>query len=416
MRAAVLCTGTELTRGELVNTNATWLAAELTQLDYCVTAIHTIDDNLERIAEALNSLAAHHDIVVCTGGLGPTTDDVTAEAAALASGMQLQTDEPSLDAIRARLANFGRALSPSQAKQASIPAGYRVIANHHGTAPGFAGRLKRAVAYFLPGVPAEMKPMFLDGVVPDLIGSIRSAQVQIVLRTFGMAEGAVNDALSGIAEQFGVTLGYRAHLPELSVKVQTFGQTRDDASGRAGRAAAEIRRRLGERVVFSDTDTPLPAVVAKLMRERGLTFGVAESCTGGLTSALATEQPGVSDVFVGAVVAYDNRVKESVLGVPAEALSCHGAVSEPVARAMAQGARRVLGCDWALAITGIAGPAGATVDKPVGTVHFAVATPHEVRHHVQVVRGDRLRVQRVSAFVGLNWVRCLLGDPDADPV
>lgn len=416
MRAAVLCTGTELTRGELVNTNATWLAAELTQLDYSVTAIHTVDDNTERIAEALSSLAEHHDVVVCTGGLGPTTDDLTAEAAALASGVQLQTDQPSLRAIQERLARLGRDFSPSQAKQASMPAGCRVIANHHGTAPGFAIRLKRAAVYCLPGVPAEMKSMFLGAVASELVDHTRPAQVQIVLRTFGMAEAAVNDALCGIAQEYGVTLGYRAHLPELSVKVQASGQTRDNASDRAGHAAAEIRRRLGKRVIFSETDAPLPAVVAQQMRERGLTFGLAESCTGGLTSALLTKQPGVSDVFVGAVVAYDNRVKQAALGVLPELLAQHGAVSEPVARAMAQGARRVLGCDWALAITGIAGPTGATVDKPVGTVHFAVATPDTLRHHARVVGGDRLRVQHVSAFVGLNWVRCLLSDPEADPV
>jgi nicotinamide-nucleotide amidase len=415
MIAAVLSTGTELTRGELVNTNATWIASELTQLGVAVVAIDTVDDDIERIARAFHRLASSHDIVVCTGGLGPTTDDVTAAALAQAAAVALETHEPSLLAIRARLSMLGRTLTQSNAKQARVPVGCTVLRNDHGTAPGLGLNLSRATVYCLPGVPSEMKEMFGASVAPAILRGRRQSQVQIVIRTLGMAESAVNDTLEGIEATHGVTLGYRVHFPELAVKVVAGAASDAEASERAESAAAAVCARLGDAVVYGRDSDTLPSVLSQTLRERRFRLGFAESCTGGLASALLAEQPGVSEVFAGAVVAYSNEVKRELLGVPATMIDEHGAVSEPVAFAMAEGARRALHCDVALAITGIAGPTGATQDKPLGTVHFAVSAPNLLRHHHRVIGWGRPRVQRLAAFVGLNWIRRLLLDPSAEP-
>ena len=416
MIAAILSTGTELTRGELDNTNSSWIAAELTQLDVSVRAILTVDDNRERISDAFQHLASSHDLVVCTGGLGPTTDDVTAEALALAAGVALETHEPSLVAIRARLSKFGRALTDSNAKQARVPTGCTVMANPVGTAPGFCLQLGRATCFCVPGVPIEMRALFESSIAPFVRSKRRQACSQIVLRTFGMAESTVNDALATIETDYGVSLGYRVHFPELAVKVVALGAFAQEASTRAARAAEAVRARLGNRVVYGQGEVNLPSVLGQMLRERELHLGIAESCTGGLVSALLAEQAGVSDVFSGAVVAYSNDVKQSLLGVSRALIDECGAVSEPVAIAMAEGVRHSIPCDWALAITGIAGPTGATAEKPVGTVHFAVCGPNLVRHHHRVFSWDRVRVQRAAAFVALNWIRCLLLDPQAEPV
>ena len=414
MNAAILSTGTELTRGELVNTNAAWIAAELTLLNVSIAAIDTVDDDRGRIAEAFRRLASCHDIVVCTGGLGPTTDDVTAEGLALAADVKLETHEPSLLAIQARMAKLGRILTESNAKQAMVPVGCTVLPNHWGTAPGFSLKLGRATIYCLPGVPIEMKGLFSSYIAPAVAQSQRKTNVQIVIRTFGMAESAVNDALAKIEAKYGVTLGYRVHFPELAVKVVA----QEDSSAQAHRvaedAASAVGSILGSRVVFGRDDDNLPSVLGQMLRDRGLRLGIAESCTGGLLSALLTEQPGISDVFVGAVVAYSNTAKQRVLGVSDQLIQQYGAVSEPTAIAMAEGVRSALNCDWALAITGIAGPTGATADKPLGTVHFAVCGPGFSRHHHRIIAWDRSRFQRLAAFVALNWIRLLLLDPNAE--
>jgi len=413
--AGIFSTGTELTRGELHNTNASWLASELTQLNASVLTILTVDDHRERIRQAFLQLSSTHDFIVCTGGLGPTTDDVTAEALALAAGVRLVSHEPSLTAIRHRLERVGRTLTQSNAKQAQVPEGSVVLPNHTGTAPGFSLKLNRSTIYCLPGVPVEMKAMFEASVKPQLLQAHRRACTQVIIRTFGMPESAVNDALAGIEERRAVSIGYRVHFPELAVKVVALRDTEGESRAHAQAAARDVREVLGARVVLGEGDATLPGVLAQALRSRGERLGCAESCTGGAVSALITEQSGVSDVFVGSIVAYSNVIKEQVLGVPSELIERHGAVSREVALAMAEGARKALGCDWSLAITGIAGPTGETPDKPVGTVHLAVAGPSLLRHHCRLFPWDRNRVQRAAAFVGLNWVRCLLDDKSVDP-
>src|ERR1700690_1523695 len=278
MIAAILSTGTELTRGELINTNSTWIASELTLLNVSVAAVDTVADDRERIAEAFLRLASSHDIVVCTGGLGPTTDDVTAEGLALAAGAELETHEPSLLAIQTRLAKFGRILTASNAKQAMVPAGCTVHPNHWGTAPGFSLKLRRATVYCLPGVPMEMKGLFNSYIAPTIMQTESQTTVQIVIRTFGMPESAVNDALAKIENEYCVALGYRVHFPELAVKVIAHGGSSGEARRVAEAAANAVRSILGHRVVFGQDDDNLPSVLGQLLRERGLSLGIAESC------------------------------------------------------------------------------------------------------------------------------------------
>jgi nicotinamide-nucleotide amidase len=404
MTAAVLCIGTELTRGELTNTNASWLAESLTALGLEVTALDCVDDDRARIEASLRRLASEHQVLICTGGLGPTTDDITTECAARVAGVALERDQPTLDGIEQRLLRFGRKMAASNAKQADFPVGARILPNPNGTAPGFRIELLGTPAYFMPGVPGEMKAMFEASVGPDLKELVREPRHQIVLRTFGLPESEVNDRLAGIETSFGVVIGYRASLPEIEVKVLAKAATPEVAAQTARKAADEARRRLGDRV-YAEGFGSLPESLGALLVERGLTLAVAESCTGGLAAELLTRMPGSSRYFLGAAVVYANQAKTELLGVPAELIARHGAVSAEVARAMAEGVRARLGADIGLAFTGIAGPDGGTAEKPVGLVHWAAAGPTGTEARDRVFIGDRQAIRRRAVFAGLDLVR-----------
>jgi len=408
MSAAVLCIGTELTRGELQNSNATWLAESLTTIGFEVLAVDCVDDDRSRIEGALARLSLAHDVVVCTGGLGPTTDDITTECAARLAGVGLERDIPSLEAIRARLTRFGREMAASNAKQADFPSGSRILPNPNGTAPGFELKLNRALAYFMPGVPFEMKAMFDEHVRPATIPLLRDRHFQVLLRTFGLPESEVNDRLAGVEAEFGVTIGYRATMPEIEVKVLARADTMDVAQRRAAAGAAAVRARLGEEVVFGEGSTRFPEALCRSLEQRGLTLSLAESCTGGLVAELVTAHAGASAVFLGSAVTYANDAKTGLLDVPSELIAQHGAVSGEVARAMAEGARRVFGSNLALALTGIAGPGGGSPDKPVGLVHYAVASDTGTIDERSVFGGNREQVRRRAAFAGLALVRAVV--------
>jgi len=285
-----------------------------------------------------------------------------------------------------------------------------VLSNDWGTAPGFCLRIAHSLAFFLPGVPREMHAMFDAHVAPrltELRGGHSELIVQILLRSFGMTESAVNDALDGIEETHRVTIGYRAHFPEIEVKVLARGDDAGEVRARARTAADDVRERLGN-VVYAEGDTTFAEAVGRLLVERVWLLGAAESCTGGLLSELLTERAGSSAFFAGAVVSYDNAVKQSVLGVSASTLASQGAVSEAVAREMAEGACRVLGVPIAASITGIAGPGGGSPEKPVGLAHFAVRTADGTTARSISYPGTRAQVRRLSAFAALALVRKVL--------
>jgi nicotinamide-nucleotide amidase len=329
---------------------------------------------------------------------------MTTECVASVRGEPLERDAPSFETIRSRMERSGRRMAPSNAKQADFPRGAVVLPNPHGTAPGFSVELGRAAAFFLPGVPAEMKPMFQEHVAPAAAASLSGGVHQVRLRTFGLPESTVNDLLEGVEATHGVTIGYRAHFPEIEVKVLA-RRTSPAAASRAARGAADaIHERLGE-AIYAEGETSLAEAVGDLLRDRGLTFGTAESCTGGLVAELMTEHAGASDFFVGAIVAYSNAVKTAVLGVAPDVLAARGAVSAEVACAMAEGGRRALGADVALALTGIAGPGGASPDKPVGLLHLAVATASGTTGRSLTFPSTRRNVRLIAAHAGLSLVR-----------
>lgn len=408
MRAAVLCIGTELTRGEVVNTNASWVSEQLSERGIEVTAVDCVDDQADRIAAALARLGGEHELLVCTGGLGPTTDDITSECVARVLGVPLERDVASLEAIRERMSRFGRNMAPSNEKQADFPRGATILANRNGTAPGFSVAIGRARAFFLPGVPREMTAMFEEWIAPDLARDQRDLTHQILIRTFGQAESTVNDLLAGIEHKYGVILGYRAHFPEIQVKVIARGSDRGAAERVADAAAVEVEARLGPDLVYGRGPRPLAEAIGDLLRARNMVLGVAESCTGGLVGAMLTEASGSSAYFAGGVIAYSNDVKQRVLGVPERLLEEHGAVSAEVARSMAEGALVAAGADIALSITGIAGPTGGTETKPVGLVHYAVATRDRTLDAHFVHPNARDYVRRRAAWAALALTRKVL--------
>lgn len=404
MTCAVLSIGTELTRGELVNTNASWLATGLTDLGFEVIEHCVVDDDKARIVAALDRLARAAKIVVCTGGLGPTTDDITTEAVATALGVPIERDEASLEHIRRRFEKLGRVMSDTNAKQADFPKGATVLPNPIGTAPGFSVELRGARAFFMPGVPREMQRMFDDHVVPRIRESSPNDSHQVRFRTFGLPESIVGEKLDGVEALFpGVTIGYRAHFPEIEVKVLARSSDHATAVSLTEKASVAVRERLGE-VIYGQGEDTFAGVVGRALRTRGWTLAIAESCTGGLVGHLLTKEPGASDYLVLDAVTYANSAKQAVLGVDEDALRGHGAVSAEVATRMADGARRVSNSDVALAITGIAGPGGGSDTKPVGLVYLAVSTAKGTVVKEQHFSGERLWIQTLAAYVGLAMV------------
>jgi nicotinamide-nucleotide amidase len=415
MTCVVLSIGTELTRGELVNTNAPWLAAELTALGFDVVEHAVVGDDRGHIVAALQRLAPRARVLVATGGLGPTTDDLTTEAVAQALGISLERDAASLDQIRRRIERFGRTMSPSNAKQADFPDGADILPNPAGTAPGFGVRIGECVAYFMPGVPEEMKRMFEEQVTPRIRALAPNNLYQGRLRTFGLPESVVGEKLGGVEAAFpGTTIGYRAHFPEIEVKILARAASHAAARTLCERATAEVRTRLGSHV-FGEAEDTFAGVVGRTLRARGWTLAIAESCTGGLVGHMLTREPGASDFLLLDAVTYANSAKSRILGVDEETIRWHGAVSPEVAAAMALGAKRVSGADVALSLTGVAGPSGGSEQKPVGTVYFALARPDgttDVKHRLLV--GDRSRIQTLAAYVGLQLVRDLCSARVAD--
>ena len=406
MTAAVISIGTELTRGELVNTNAAWLGEELTRLGFEVAEHSTVDDDLDRIVTLLDRFAQAHRVVIVTGGLGPTSDDLTAEAAAKAAGVELVRDESIVEGIRQLFKEFGRVMPESNAKQGDFPQGADVLPNPVGTAPGFAMTLGQARFFFVAGVPREMKHIFSESIAPAIASLAEPRTHQVHLRTFGMTESGVAEALRGLEDAHeGLTLGYRAHFPEIEVKVHVRADSVAEAERRSDAIADEVRTLLGD-AVFGGRADSFAEVVGKALRDRGKTLAVAESCTGGQVGQMLTRVPGASDYLLLDAVVYSNSAKEAVLGVTPELLRAHGAVSSETATAMAEGALQIARADIAVSITGVAGPGGGTEDKPVGTVWFGLARKGQptVTKHRQLPWG-RDRVQTLSAYVALDLVR-----------
>ena len=415
--AAILSIGTELTRGELTNTNASWLAAQLTDTGFRVVEHVAVPDDVDAVALSLRRLSEQARVAVATGGLGPTTDDLTADAAAHALGVPLEVHRNVLEKIRAKWTRLGRQMPRSNERQAMLPKGADILSNEHGTAPGFAVDIGRMRAFFLPGVPREMKPMFVDHVLPFVAPMTERTSDQVSLRVVGVPESEVQDLLSAVESKFaGVVLGYRARAPEIEVKVRAEADRFRDAQQIAKDASEHVRDLLSPWVYGSGDDT-FASAVGRVLRRKELTLAIAESCTGGLAAALLTSVAGASDFLLFDAVTYSNHSKRQVLNVSEEVLRAHGAVSEEVASSMAEGARRIVDADIAVSTTGIAGPDGGTDEKPVGTVCVGLARrnqPTEARRFRFPDRGREL-IQRLAAYSALDWVRQVVSREPSHP-
>lgn len=373
--AEILCVGTELLLGDIVNTNAAFLSAELAALGFAVYHHSVVGDNPERLKGALELSLSRSDIVVMSGGLGPTKDDLTKETVAQYFGLPLEMREDCLDGIREYFARTGRVMSENNAKQAMMPRGATVLTNRYGTAPALAVNEKGKTVIMLPGPPVELIPIFREEVVPYLRSQSNYAIVSKNVNIFGIGESAVAQKLDRLlCESENPTVAPYCKEGEVRLRVTAKAESEEKALAMCDVLVNEILSgEIGQFVYGIDADSMERVLVDKL-HEKKLTLSAAESCTGGLIAKRITDIAGCSDVFFGGCVTYTNEVKQKLLGVSAETLEKFGAVSSETAVEMARGVRECTGSDIGISATGIAGPTGGTEDTPVGTVFLGLST------------------------------------------
>jgi nicotinamide-nucleotide amidase len=361
--------------------------------------------------DAFRRAASRSEISLVSGGLGPTRDDLTAAVLAEAFGLELVLDEAALETIRSFFRSRGREMTENNVSQARFPEGSDILPNPLGTAPGFSIAQGMTRFFCLPGVPNEMHRMMDEQVMPR-IEATRGEGLAVrarLIRTFGMGESALDDELKDIAASGDVSLGFRTAFPDNYLRPLARAASAEQAEATLDRICDAVKQRLGPLVYGEDQQT-LDAVVGQMLTERGMTIAVAESCTGGLIAKRITDNPGSSAYFAGGVVAYSNAAKLELLGVPSAVLEEHGAVSDLVVRAMAEGVRERFGVDIGIATTGISGPDGGTASKPVGLVHIALAREGATYAESFAFRMDRTRHRLLTSQVALDWVRrTLLG-------
>jgi nicotinamide-nucleotide amidase len=408
MRAAILAVGSELLGTDRLDTNSLRLTALLDRYGVELRRKAVIGDSEDEIAAELRNLLPRVDLVLISGGLGPTADDVTREAVAAALGRQLRLDGDALAALERRFQSLGWRMPEVNRRQAWVVEGAEVLANDHGTAPGLRLESGLCTLFLFPGVPTELEGLMASALEPWLAARAGGvAREKAVLKIAGLPESVVEERIAPAYEEFGrEAITILANAGEIRLQATAAGPEAERRI-RLQAMVARLAELAGDAVFTTREEDTLESVVGDLLRAAGTTLAAAESCTGGLFSQRITAIAGSSDYFLGAAVTYSNELKTRMVGVPPELLAEHGAVSEPVARAMAEGVRRALGSDWGVAITGIAGPGGGSEEKPVGTVHLAVAGPAdgEVEHRRLRLPGDRDRVRRFSAQIALEMLR-----------
>ena len=402
----LLIVGDELMRGVRVDTNSAWLSRRLARLGLAVSYRVTVGDRAEALAEALEFLQTRVPTVIVTGGLGPTHDDITREAVAAHLGLDLVEHAPTAARIEAFYRRRNLSPPPEVFRMAQVIDGAEVFPNPVGAAPGLAVERRGRRVILLPGPPGELHAVFEQGVRPYLEARLNLAPPRThVFRTAGLRESQVAECVRAVRDRYP-----RVRLSILpspgQVDLELLAEPSLDAETWP-RILAAYREALGP-AVFTEDRRELEDVVGDLLIEQGRTLAVAESCTGGLLGHRVTNRPGSSAYFMRGVVAYSNQAKVDLLGVPEALIRAHGAVSEPVARAMAEGFRQRAGVDWCLAVTGIAGPTGGTPEKPVGTVHIAAAGPAGTHHEVHRFTGTREQIKWESAQAALNLLRLRL--------
>jgi len=405
MVAEVISVGTELLLGQILNTNSQYLAQKLAELGIDLYFQTTVGDNMERLKIAIDTAIKRADILIFTGGLGPTSDDITKEAVADYFGLTLVLDEDVLRRIKNFFERRQVKMPEINRKQAYVPEGAKVLHNKNGTAPGLIIEKDGKIAVLLPGPPFEMQPMFEEEVLPYLEKFSKQKIYSRVLKFVGIGESSIEEALKDlIFSQTDPTLALYAKPFEVELRITTKKESEDSAKSLLQSMEDRIRERLGEYIYGVDGQL-LEEVVVSLLAEKKLKLSVAESCTGGLICNKITNVPGASEVFDRGFIVYSNEAKTKLLGVPEQVLKEYGAVSSQTAKYMAQGALSNSLAHIALSVTGIAGPGGGSETKPVGLVYIGIATKDNSESFEFRFSGDRLRIKEMTSKAALNILR-----------
>lgn len=419
--ASILSTGDEITSGFTVDTNSNWLADRLFVNGIDLVSVITVGDRPERIRWAFEQAIGQADLVLSTGGLGPTADDLTTPTLAEALGRTVVRDQVVADHIRQMFRSVSREMPENNLRQADFPEGAVIIPNPRGTAAGFRIDVERGGGtchvIAMPGVPREMKPMFDDSVLPWIRSLDQSREVfqTRVFQTFGVSESALDEMVAGAIDESEARVSFRAAFPQISVRLTVRGAPGEIAA-KVAPLAARVRERLAG-YVFGEGPVTMEETALAAVRERGWTVSLAESCTGGLVGERLTSVPGSSEAFLGSLVAYSEEVKKALLGVAPETLDRFGSVSEEAAREMAEGARRATSSDVGVSVTGIAGPGGGDEKNPVGTVVLGLAADRTLIARRYKLWGNREWIRLLASQIALDWIRRhALGQSVAEPL
>lgn len=410
-KASIVSVGNEILAGATVDTNAAHISAELLSIGIPVVSSYTVGDEIERIVRGLELASADANVIIMTGGLGPTKDDLTRQALAKFLNVELKLDKELLESIREYFARRNLKMTATNEIQAFLPAGARALQNNRGTAPGIRAESDGKLFFAMPGVPPEMKRMLAELVLPELRGLAGGQTIAIrKLHCFGKGESTIAKRLGPIMKRGrNPLINCTSHYGVITLHVVAAAEDAKTAERMARKDEKSLRQKLGE-LVFGTAEQTLAQVVGERLNRLGKSVAVAESCTGGLLSKLITDVPGASEYFTHGWITYSDEAKSSELGVPAELIERHGAVSEQVARAMARGARRKAGTDFAIGITGIAGPGGATEQKCAGLVYISVDSGRGCNTKRCIFTHERRFVRLRSAQTALNMLRLKLKD------
>lgn len=405
MNAEIIAVGTELLLGDILNTNAQYLSQKLAELGFTVHFQSVVGDNPQRLEQLATQAKQRSDIVIYSGGLGPTADDLTKETVAKVYGDPLQFDQQQFERIRGFFHACSRNMPENNRKQAMVPAFGETLDNANGTAPGALFRYGEKIAILLPGPPKEMIPMFEQQAMPRLQKLQKAVLVSRVLRVYGVGESALEGMVGHLLEGENPTAALYAKPAEVIIRITAKAATSQQAEEMCGKTAQQFYDILSDSI-YAEADQTLEQTVVQVLAEKGLKVSTAESCTGGLLSQRITAIPGSSQVFECGVCSYANTIKEKLLGVPADVLEQYGAVSPQTAIAMAKGSKALSGADIAVGITGIAGPDGGTPEKPVGLVYISVANGETIWvYKLLLAHRNRETVRFAASQKALDMVR-----------
>lgn len=406
MVVEIICVGTEILMGNIVNTNAAYLAAKCAGLGLSCYYQSVVGDNEGRLYEAVKIACDRSDVVILSGGLGPTQDDLTKETAAKVLNKELYMHEPSKEAIIRILSRRGLTITENNWKQAMVPEGCIVVENPNGTAPGIIMEENNTHVILLPGPPGELIPMFEDSIVPYLKKLTPDVLYSDMVKLCGVGESMAEDRIKDLIDaQSNPTIATYAKTGEVHMRVTAKAKSEEEAKQIVKPVVDELFNRFGDAIFTTKEEVTLEESIVNLMKENKLTLGIAESCSGGMLSARLIGVSGVSDVYKAGLVTYSNQAKHELIHVSNDTLNRFGAVSEETAREMVEGTIEIIGCDYAVAITGIAGPDGGTKEKPVGLVYIACGCKDNVIVKKCQFNGNREKVRQSATAFALTMLR-----------